>query len=389
MLRSVLRALAFAARVRRRINFPGSREPTIERVVHVSPAYFHKESYVGGGERWAMSLAEAMSNDVDTSFVTFGPGRKTVTKGSLKIEIFPAYHAEPTAVHQTQINYRFLAKICGADVVHCHHFRTTVSSLAILATAACGGRTFVTDLGGSTPFFVEGVHTTPFVDGFLHISEFAGKMLPGRKSHVVYGGVPSELLRLAPVASEKKGQVLCVARLLPHKGINYLIEAMPSDVSLQLIGRAYHPDYFKLLQELARGKNVAFTTNAEDPDLWDAYRGAVVTVLPSVYRDVYGTEYAMPELLGLVLLESMACGTPVICTDVASMPEFVQNGVTGFIVPPNDPRALRERINYLLQNPGEAAEMGRRGRERILREFTWQRTAERCLAAYRSLGRNQ
>jgi starch synthase len=97
---------------------------------------------------------------------------------------------------------------------------------------------------------------------------------------------------------------------------------------------------------------------------------------------VYGTTQKMPELLGLVMLESMACGTPVVCTDVGGMPEFVEEGVTGFIVPPNDPRALRERINYLLQNPEAALKMGRAGRRAVSEKFTWDVAARRCLAAY-------
>ena len=66
----------------------------------------------------------------------------------------------------------------------------------------------------------------------------------------------------------------------------------------------------------------------------------------------------MPELLGQTLLEAMACATPVICTAVASMPELVEDGVNGLIVPPNDPAALRTRINWLLEHPQEAAAMG-------------------------------
>ena len=52
----------------------------------------------------------------------------------------------------------------------------------------------------------------------------------------------------------------------------------------------------------------------------------------------------MPELLGQTLIEGMACGTPAICTDVASMPEVVEDGVTGFVVPPNDPAYLGAKL---------------------------------------------
>ena len=63
----------------------------------------------------------------------------------------------------------------------------------------------------------------------------------------------------------------------------------------------------------------------------EAYRRASCVVLPSVYQTMYGDKTNVPELLGQTLLEGMACGTPAICTDVASMPEVVQDQVTGFV----------------------------------------------------------
>jgi glycosyltransferase involved in cell wall biosynthesis len=176
--------------------------------------------------------------------------------------------------------------------------------------------------------------------------------------------------------------VLFVGRLLPHKGIDDLIRAVEAGWELVIMGRPYQPEYFALLQGLAADKNVRFVTDASDEDLVRAYQEAAVTVLPSVYRDTYGVHHEIPELLGLVLLESMACGTPAICTDVGGMPEFVEEGVTGFVVPPNSPGALRERIAFLVENPQEAARMGQRGRETVARRFTWRAVAERCLQAY-------
>jgi glycosyltransferase involved in cell wall biosynthesis len=90
------------------------------------------------------------------------------------------------------------------------------------------------------------------------------------------------------------------------------------------------------------------------------------------------------ELLGLAALESMACGTAAIVSRVAALPEIVEDGVTGFIVPPNDPAALRERLRALDADPDLAEAMGRRGREAVLARFTWDAAADRCLRAYRA-----
>ena len=71
----------------------------------------------------------------------------------------------------------------------------------------------------------------------------------------------------------------------------------------------------------------------------------------------------------IVTLEAMALWLPVVGTNVGGIPETVFNGETGIIVPPKDSLALAEAIKYLLSHPKEAAEMGRRGRERVFREF--------------------
>ena len=90
----------------------------------------------------------------------------------------------------------------------------------------------------------------------------------------------------------------------------------------------------------------------------------------------------MPELLGNVLLESMACGTPAICSNVGGMPEVVEDRVTGFVVPPNDPAALGRSIAELAGNPRLWLEMSRCAREHVISHFTWERTAQSVISAY-------
>ena len=114
----------------------------------------------------------------------------------------------------------------------------------------------------------------------------------------------------------------------------------------------------------------------------NAYRQALCVVLPSVFESVFGEKHSLPELLGQTLLEGMACGTPAVTTTVASLPEVVEDGVTGFVVPPNDPIALRDRIRWLREHPAERDAMGRAARERVLRLFTWDAVVQRCLDIY-------
>jgi len=183
----------------------------------------------------------------------------------------------------------------------------------------------------------------------------------------------------------REKRVLFVGRLLPHKGIDHLIKAVDNTMELRIIGRAYDPLYFGYLNWLAQGKNVTFKTELDDAELPGEYASATVTVLPSVYRSDNGDVYQQPELLGLTLLESMACGTPAICSDVGAMPEVVQDGLTGFVVPPSDPVRLGDKLRLLLADPEQAARLGEAGRQRVLDYFTWDKTAERCLQAYAEL----
>jgi glycosyltransferase involved in cell wall biosynthesis len=157
---------------------------------------------------------------------------------------------------------------------------------------------------------------------------------------------------------------------------------MPSDLPLEIIGQPYNKRYLADLQALAVGKKVIFRYGFNDSELVAAYQRAGCVVLPSVYTNCYGDSTKIPELLGQTLLEGMACGAPVICTNVASMPEVVEDGVTGFVVPPNDPASLREKLIWLQEHPAQACQMGMAGRQRVLKDFRWEAVVERCLKVY-------
>jgi len=94
-------------------------------------------------------------------------------------------------------------------------------------------------------------------------------------------------------------------------------------------------------------------------------RSCRVLVLPS-----------LSEGLPRVLIEAMACGKPVIGTNVGGIPSLIRDGVNGFLVPPNSPEALAEKIIYLLLREGEAARMGAKGREFVAQTFSTEKYVE-------------
>jgi glycosyltransferase involved in cell wall biosynthesis len=225
-------------------------------------------------------------------------------------------------------------------------------------------------------------------DLFLTVSKYSACELraPPERTRVIYGGADAQ--RYAPDPAQDRQGVLFVGRLTPHKGVDRLLAALPDGATLRVVGTTGHDprlperDYPSLLRRLARDREVTFLGQVNDVELPVLYRSAVVLALPSVARTCYGRPVRVSELLGLVALEAMASGTPVVASRVGGLAEVIQDGETGFLVPPGDVPALRERLRQLLGNPGLARRMGDNARALVLERFTWEAVAERCLQAY-------
>jgi glycosyltransferase involved in cell wall biosynthesis len=359
------------------------------KVVQISPTFFGKDSVVGGGERYALELSRRLSRYAEVTFVTFSRrlDRTLVEReGDLEIRRYPVktFLNGNTA---NPVSFAFLKDLSSFDVLHCFGHPQVVTDLCIAYARIYRKKLFVTDIGGggaclSTYLSKVGIDTRRFINGFLLLSVYSAQsyMRYSERSQVIHGGVDTDSFR--PLDIPRDRRVLFVGRLISAKGINYLLDAIDSATPLRVVGQPYDEGYFRLLQNLAQGKTVEFLTGVSDGDLVRQYSSAMVTAVPSVYTDVYGNS-APGELLNLVALESMACGTPVIATRCGALPEVVEDGVTGFLVPPGDPRALREKIGFLLDRPEAARVMGDAGRERVLHKFTWDRVATLCLHAYR------
>ncbi len=365
------------------MNSPSSR-PHIRRVVHLVPAVFGSDGGIfGGAERYAFELARHMAKEVPTSLLTFGERDRLETVDRLELRTIgnPWY---VRGQHRNPFAPQMFAALRAADVVHCHQQHVLASSAAAIFCRATGRRVFVTDHGGGGFDVSAYLQTDRWYHGHLHQSEYA-RTIWGHAcnpaAHVIMGGVDTR--KFSPDESVPRGTtVLFVGRLLPHKGVDDLVRALPHGLELEIIGQPHETRYLSDLRALAAGRRVAFRHDCDDAALVDAYRRALCVVLPSVYRTMYGHETKIPELLGQTLLEAMACGAPAICTDVASLPEVVEDGVTGFVVAPNNPATLGDRIKWLAEHRPEAEAMGRAGRHRVREKFTWNAVVRRCLEIY-------
>jgi glycosyltransferase involved in cell wall biosynthesis len=173
--------------------------------------------------------------------------------------------------------------------------------------------------------------------------------------------------------------VLFVAALdLAHhfKGLDRLLRAfrfLPTTVWLLVIGDGdLRPRYEKEARDLGIGDRVVFTGAIPHEDLPPFFRGAGLTVLPS----------SPPESFGLVLIESLACGTPVVASNIPGVRTVVDHGVDGLLVEPGDPGALAEAIRHLFRDDAIREQMGRRGRAKVETSYAWAEIGARLDAIY-------
>lgn len=189
--------------------------------------------------------------------------------------------------------------------------------------------------------------------------------------------------------------ILFVGRIQPLKGIDTLIEAIASlkrrgiikedcHICLLVIGGELASDNAvktrpemarlqKLATELGITDSITFLGKQDQDTLPYYYSAADAVVVPSHY-----------ESFGLVALEAMACGTPVVASDTGGLSYLIQDGQTGFHVPTADSEALANRLAQLLQNDSLRHYLGRNGTN-YAREFAWPKIATRIIQLYESL----
>ena len=207
---------------------------------------------------------------------------------------------------------------------------------------------------------------------------------PPEKVEVLYSGVdarfrpepePGEQERLRTRYGLDRPYVLSVGTLQPRKNFVRLIRAfahLPDTGRVLVIAGGRGWLYESVLEEAARHPDrVRILGFVEDADLPALYRGADLFVFPSFY-----------EGFGLPVLEAMACGVPVVCSGVSSLPEVA--GDAALLVDPEDEDGLMGAMERALEDEGLRQEMMARGRARAA-QFTWEQAARRLMGVFASL----
>ncbi len=170
-----------------------------------------------------------------------------------------------------------------------------------------------------------------------------------------------------------------VANLYPGKGHQYLLEAARlvlnqcPDVTFVIVGKEKRKEDLERLQELARRLRI------QDRVIFTGFRRDVFQLMATF--DVF----VLPSLwegFGIVLLEAMALGKPVVGTDVGGIPEVIDNGLNGFLVEPRNPQQLAEKILELLRNETLRNQMGQNGMQKVRDRFSIQRTVREIEKVY-------
>ena len=184
----------------------------------------------------------------------------------------------------------------------------------------------------------------------------------------------------APRAKRSGPVVLSVARMYPRKRLEDLLRAAPvltrgiPEARIRIVGRGPEWEALRRLHaELRLGEAVTLLGDVSVEQLAAEYVGADLFCLPSVQ-----------EGFGIVFLEAMAAGLPIVACRAAAIPELVEDGATGALVPSRDPAALAGALEGLLRDPGHARRLGAEGRRRVT-AFTPGRVAERFVEAVRSI----
>jgi glycosyltransferase involved in cell wall biosynthesis len=255
------------------------------------------------------------------------------------------------------------------------------------------------------------------VDAVLSCSDFVTNQIReafpeyASRCATIYNGVDVEHFFPAGQANEpgREKRLLYVGVISPHKGLHVLLDALPAILKrcpgcrLELVGRPYllpldwlstlgdpaemarlvrfydGRGYLSHLKEQIARLNltdwVEFSGLLSRADLTQRFRQADLFVFPSLWN----------ELFGMPTAEANACGISVVTSRIAGLPEVIEHGVTGLLVPPGDSSALAEAIIQLLEDENLRRSMGQAGRERVLRYFTWDKIAQDLMRHYETL----
>ncbi|MHA1505887.1 MAG: glycosyltransferase family 4 protein [Candidatus Asgardarchaeia archaeon] len=222
------------------------------------------------------------------------------------------------------------------------------------------------------------------------VKRFMSNFLDGRKIEVIYNGVDTEKYR-PPSEDEfyelrdflglnEENIILFLGRISYRKGIHLLLPAMFNlDRSLRertrllIIGEGeLSPWLEEKIRDVSNKVRVSYLGYVPNSKVIMYMKASDIVLVPSIYGEAFG----------VVIIEAMACGKPVIGTKVGGIPEIIEHMKSGLLVPSNDPKSIAKALTYLLENKEICVEMGRFGRYLCVKKYDWSVIARDVLRVY-------
>ncbi|GBD08377.1 Phosphatidyl-myo-inositol mannosyltransferase [Candidatus Thermoflexus japonica] len=366
------------------------------RVIHLYKDYF---PILGGIENHIRALAEAQARmGLEVTVLVTSPTRKTMELLDGRIRVLKASRWFTVASTPLSPAFFLYARrlLPQFDLIHLHHPYPPAEIAYLLSGGSrpavmtyhsdivrqrLSGRLYrpwlyrvlgrVARILVTSPIYLE---TSP------HLRAFRDKcrVVPLGIDVTRFLAVPREAaraLRSSWCPTPQRPHALFVGRLRYYKGLDTLLHALARlpDLHATIVGTGpmEHP-WRALARDLRLSDRVHFLGEVPDSELPLVYHAADFFVLPASAR---------AEAFGTVLLEAMAAGLPVITTEIGTGTTWVV-GRAGWIVPPRDPAALAEAMREILDQPEAARARGQQGQERVRREFTLEKMAQRVLEIY-------
>lgn len=375
------------------------------KIAVISPSIPSLNSYkgmLGGGENYVFELSKSIAQKGNEITLFTTSKNETIDfsfSNNLKIKYYKLSYGKDANFLSIDLMREILTN--KFDILHIHQLSTINSLCSNLCGKLSKIPVVVTDHGGgwellnSIPFF-----TTQLPDLIAAVSYFSLKTLlrfvPQKKSLILYGGVNTNIFKNIKQVNDIRNKynlkdsriILFVGRLLPVKGVDLLIRTLPElpkDVKLLIVGRIFDEQYFDFIKNLIPFRlqdRVVFTGSVELDELPYLFNLCDVYVQPSVHFDYSGHYHRVPELLGLAKLEAMACGKPVVVSDVGGLPENIIDGWNGRIFKASDKKELLKALIEILNNESLKKQMGKNGQNLVRTKYTWNAVAERAIKSY-------
>ncbi len=372
------------------------------KVLQVSKYYY---PVLGGIENYVYSLCNALKGKVDVEVLasnTENRMRKDVVEG-IRVTRLPLLGSFLNAPITS--NYLGFLESNGADIIHIHMQNPCAVFLALFSSAIRKKKLVITyhsDIYGKpfgflADFFNELILSRadailPTSGNYVRTSNVLKKFRD--KITVVPIGIDIDSFKTTrKIKSEAEAikkrfslpegkTLLFVGRLIPYKGVEYLMESVPEilkrehDAKLVIIGSGKLENKLKIMSKaLGIGSRVVFLGSVKN--IVPYYHACDVFILPSVNR---------AEAFGMVQLEAMACGKPVISTEVGSGTSFVnRNGESGIVVRPKNSKALSNAILKLLGDGTLRRRMGNNAYRRAKKFFTIESMSDSVLEIYKRI----